>query len=429
MDYDGASKEVVESLVEELTVRKVVINPNTTLLVTYLFYGQPVLNTSQTNTIIEELLLPRHLSRSSNGLRTSSTPRHFRKPTILPEMHAAVIRTLYGHGRRRNTVPNAGSSHAIFCGENDGFCAIFTVHGGTELQISNLVGILLSQSAPLLIIPVCDSTLYYFIPPIANTVAEFMLIHRCYLIWGCKKIIAIPLLVFSVIGSVICLVAGIIVAVGLSHLTFESSQKFIQVAGIVYFAGGMVSICVNVAVTALTAGKIWQINREAQVYMGVEYNTAKLSCAIRIILESGLLYPLMMIIQISFLNGFADRSQFPPIDLYPAVVLSAGIASTLAIVRAQLVKLFEKVNSSSGGVPEIQFNTARLGQLGGMSAISSTISQRTPIRRPSSDELESFKPLISPRHDVGLTLLSEDRAGSAGAPLISPRVDRLQPNR
>ncbi|KAK1231603.1 hypothetical protein PQX77_005281 [Marasmius sp. AFHP31] len=249
-------------------------------------------------------------------------------------------------------------------------------------------------------------TLYYVVPPLANTVAGAMLIHRCYLVWGRQKRIAIPLAILSSISSLFCLAAGILTAIGLEELRRSvTSANIILSADTYNLVGTIVSTVVNVAVTLLTAGRIWRINRQSQARLDIEKDTKKFSTAIRIILESGIIYPTVMIVHLIVVKGSSMRKELPPIDLYPVVVLSAGIAPTLAIVRAQIAKLTEKASSKFGfeGASDIRFKNAHLGVAGlkstAMYSISIDVSASSDA---DSEELRTPEPLVYPRQGVGL---------------------------
>ncbi|KAL0574338.1 hypothetical protein V5O48_007620 [Marasmius crinis-equi] len=89
-------------------------------------------------------------------------------------------------------------------------------------------------------------------PGLANLVAESMLIHRCYLIWGRRKAVAVPLAIFSVMGSVIYIVATPILVLGLRDATLESNLTLIGVAAGLAFLASLISAVVNTAVTLFT---------------------------------------------------------------------------------------------------------------------------------------------------------------------------------
>ncbi|KAJ8088135.1 hypothetical protein PM082_013686 [Marasmius tenuissimus] len=249
-------------------------------------------------------------------------------------------------------------------------------------------------------------TLYYVVPPLANTVAGVMLIHRCYLVWGRKKRIAIALAILSSISGLLCLTAGILTAIGLEDLRKSVTSSHLILSADTYnFVGTVVSTVVNVAVTLLTAGRIWRINRQSQAHLGIEKDTKRISTAIRIILESGIIYPTVMIVHLIVIKGSTTSKELPSVDLYPVVVLSAGIAPTLAIVRAQIAKLTEKASSRFGfeGVSDIRFKNAHLGAAGLKSTALYSISMDVSASSDSdSEELRTPEPLVYPRQGVGL---------------------------
>ncbi|KAL0056746.1 hypothetical protein AAF712_016645, partial [Marasmius tenuissimus] len=244
---------------------------------------------------------------------------------------------------------------------------------------------------------------YFAIPPLANIVAETMLIHRCYIIWGRRKRVVIPLIILSAISSLLFLGASVTAAVGYGNWRFEWGVTLSKRADTLRFVGGLASAVVNVLVTLLTAGRIWWVNRQSQAHLGVseKKDTRKLSTAIRIILESGIIYPVVMAIQIT--AGEPRNGGSPSVDLTSVVVLSAGIAPTLALIRGQMTKLSERASSKVGfeRVSDIRFNSARLARLGGTSTASHAIS--LDIHPNNTGEvLRPPEPLVHPRQSIGL---------------------------
>ncbi|KAJ8088131.1 hypothetical protein PM082_013682 [Marasmius tenuissimus] len=247
---------------------------------------------------------------------------------------------------------------------------------------------------------------YNVIPPLTNIIAETMLIHRCYLIWGRRKRVAIPLIVFSTISSFIFLGARVATDVGFGNMRYQWGVKLVTYGEAFKFPGLIVSAVVNVLVTLLTAGRIWWVNRQSQAYLGVseKKNTHKLSTVIRIILESGMIYPTVMAVQVIASWQYDDvELRSTPVDLTSVTALSAGIAPTLALLRAQMTKLSERARSKpkSERVSDIRFNSARLARLGGTSTVKHTIS--LDIRASNTGEvLKPPEPLLHARRSIGL---------------------------
>ncbi|KAK1231499.1 hypothetical protein PQX77_005384 [Marasmius sp. AFHP31] len=244
---------------------------------------------------------------------------------------------------------------------------------------------------------------YFAVPPLANIVAETMLIHRCHIIWGRRKRVAIPLIILSVISSLLFFGASVVAAIGYGNRRYEWGAFLALYADALKFLGVLVSAAVNVLVTLLTAGRIWWINRQSQAHLGVseKKDINKVSTATRIILESGMIYPTAMAIQI--IAAWRHHGRLPHVDLTSVVVLSAGIAPTLALLRAQMTKLSERASSKLGfeSVSDIRFNSAHLAKLEGTRTANYTIS--LDIHSSTTGEvLKPPEPLVHPRQSVGL---------------------------
>ncbi|EEB93211.1 hypothetical protein MPER_08165, partial [Moniliophthora perniciosa FA553] len=136
-----------------------------------------------------------------------------------------------------------------------------------------------------------------------NATADSMLIHRCYIIWGSQKRIGIPL----VLG---CFVV---------HLLFELLDKASRMSD-GYFAA---NAGINGVITLLTAGRIWYITRRIRAAMGQQIDQ-RYKAIVSIILESGVIYPTILIIGI-ILHRILDPNKMglAPIDLFPIVTQAA----------------------------------------------------------------------------------------------------------
>ncbi|EEB93418.1 hypothetical protein MPER_07926, partial [Moniliophthora perniciosa FA553] len=85
-----------------------------------------------------------------------------------------------------------------------------------------------------------------------NIVADYILIHRCYLIWSSSKRVALPLIIASVITNVLGLVGSIMLSIGVSNMTTKSSFILFVNGGNVTFAYNICSAVVNSVLTFLT---------------------------------------------------------------------------------------------------------------------------------------------------------------------------------
>uniref|UniRef100_A0A0W0GEL2 G protein-coupled receptor n=1 Tax=Moniliophthora roreri TaxID=221103 RepID=A0A0W0GEL2_MONRR len=197
------------------------------------------------------------------------------------------------------------------------------------------------------------------IPVLLNIAADYMLIHRCYVIWSSSKRVAIPLIVASVGTNALGATAAIVMLAGFR----DKADLF--AFGITLLAGYIISCAiVNSMVTLLTAGRIWWIHRSVRAH-GVQASDTLLHSVSRIVLESGLLYPFCIIT--SLIVGNTTNPNIVPFDFQPIVVLSAGIAPTLILVRAKLGKTAESMQNQ---ISDIRFTSRTARRTGTM-----TVSQ------------------------------------------------------
>ncbi|KAI3618085.1 hypothetical protein WG66_005660 [Moniliophthora roreri] len=181
-----------------------------------------------------------------------------------------------------------------------------------------------------------------------NITAECMLIHRCYLIWGSKKRIAIPLIVASALTNVVGLVGAIMITIGESDKTIDSNLALYKVGSTIVATYQTASPTVNFILSFLTAGRIWWIHRQVRAH-NIYTTKDKLIYAVsRIILESGLLYPIFSIITLVSAN--TPRTGIILFDFLPLMILSSGIAPTLIMVRAKLGKNVESLQDQISGI-------------------------------------------------------------------------------
>ncbi|KAI3607380.1 hypothetical protein WG66_004497 [Moniliophthora roreri] len=204
-----------------------------------------------------------------------------------------------------------------------------------------------------------------FLAILLNITAECMLIHRCYLIWGSKKRVAIPLIIASAITNVAGLVGATIDTIGdtdsaMSLALYDFGGDITlayQIAlspamnSILTLLTGMLQLLARLASSANSriyeAGRIWWIHRQVRAH-NIHTTSDKLIYSIsRIILESGTLYPVLSIVGLVLKN--ATTIDALPLDFFPLVTLSAGIAPTLIMVRTKLGKNVESLQDQVSG--------------------------------------------------------------------------------
>ncbi|KAJ6594800.1 hypothetical protein B0H19DRAFT_1247443 [Mycena capillaripes] len=177
-----------------------------------------------------------------------------------------------------------------------------------------------------------------------NLVTDSLLIYRCFIIWGRNvRIIILPilmLLVTTVLGS----------------LTAVSDVLFVPYHVDARIAYAMV-LLTNVVLTALTAGRIWWIRRDACIVLESAH-IQKYNTAIGMIVESGAIYCLTVIIYLITIS-------IPNLDNSPVstIVRAAlpqimNIAPILIIVQVGLGRSVGDTVTEQGREPFPRLRTA-----------------------------------------------------------------------
>ncbi|THU94431.1 hypothetical protein K435DRAFT_860559 [Dendrothele bispora CBS 962.96] len=165
---------------------------------------------------------------------------------------------------------------------------------------------------------------------LANIIADTILIHRCYKIWGAKKkIIVLPVFI-SIINNGLALVSlftGLIEVIEVS--TYDSS--FLAV-----------NFLTNLFIPFMIAGRIWWIeNQVSELLPSRKSNLVRRTMAI--CLESGIMYPLALLpgLVLTF-----PRPGKPIVWFIPILLQVVGIAPTFIIVRVALGISIENVQDT-----------------------------------------------------------------------------------
>ncbi|EEB89444.1 hypothetical protein MPER_12454 [Moniliophthora perniciosa FA553] len=114
----------------------------------------------------------------------------------------------------------------------------------------------------------------------------------------------------------------------------------------------IMSVIVNTFITTLTAGRVWWMYRQS------DGNGRIYKSVLRIIIESGLIFPILTLVHIVTLQEMPYRNfsfEFSSISYQ-----TAGIAPTLIVVRAQLGKTVETMHNHDDVVSEINFSSCPL---------------------------------------------------------------------
>ncbi|KAL0577618.1 hypothetical protein V5O48_004379 [Marasmius crinis-equi] len=154
-----------------------------------------------------------------------------------------------------------------------------------------------------------------------------------------------------VASAVMFITSAIMMVIGTRDSSVESNLELALHGIDVQYVSQIMSAVVNFLLTVLTAGRIWWIIRRTPKSVRVESATQRtISSVIRIIVESGMIYPLVIIVDLAIVNTL---SFLQPVDFAPTMVLAAGIAPTLILVRVKMGKTAEPI--TTGKISNIEF--------------------------------------------------------------------------
>ncbi|KAJ7240642.1 hypothetical protein B0H12DRAFT_52148 [Mycena haematopus] len=155
---------------------------------------------------------------------------------------------------------------------------------------------------------------------LANAIADGVVIHRCYIIWG-RKLRSVA---FLIVAFFMTCIGGIIGMLPLSGVPERAAMAVC--IGTVFFT--------NVLGTGMVAGRIWWISRRAANYLGGR-SRKRYSNLTAVMLESGLIYPAALALTVILFLIPATPTSSVLICLAACYHL-VGIAPTLIIVRVGL---------------------------------------------------------------------------------------------
>ncbi|ESK85680.1 hypothetical protein Moror_9924 [Moniliophthora roreri MCA 2997] len=177
------------------------------------------------------------------------------------------------------------------------------------------------------------------------TMADIMLLHRCYVMWNSSKCVAFPMIFLMVTLAVCEVVASVFQIIGAINTADPARWQLFLQGNTINTAFWLADMGVNIILTLLTAGRIWWCSQEAQRLLGPAIKT-KYNTIIVIILESGLLYPTFLIAAIVLQELVdPDNKGLAPFSLWIVTYQVAGIAPTLIIIRAAGGKTVEHTST------------------------------------------------------------------------------------
>ncbi|KAG7098071.1 hypothetical protein E1B28_000045 [Marasmius oreades] len=168
---------------------------------------------------------------------------------------------------------------------------------------------------------------------LANVLADVVLVFRCYVLWDSRKSMIIVPTTACVLSNAIGIVSMAItdsahLSPGFALAELGGKATYLQDA---YY---IMNALINIVLTSMVARKIWLSGEtHSQWHVTTARSLKKRYSSISsIILQSGLIYPLILVLSVPFtlcpsLAGW---------DVYPLLIQVAGICPTLMIVRVWL---------------------------------------------------------------------------------------------
>ncbi|KAJ8085439.1 hypothetical protein PM082_004255 [Marasmius tenuissimus] len=164
-----------------------------------------------------------------------------------------------------------------------------------------------------------------------NVIADWMLIHRCYVIWESRKMIAYPLAIISVIIN--GLMVGSYVVLRLNSAGVKLPEGAFMKANNINNGAFIAAAGFNFLLTLITAGRIWYITREACKVLGSPIRS-RYKTIVSIIMESGSLYTVTLLATIIlYFTVDPKNTGGIPVDLAVLSTQLSGLAPTIIIVR------------------------------------------------------------------------------------------------
>jgi len=196
---------------------------------------------------------------------------------------------------------------------------------------------------------------------LANCIADSVIIHRIYLVWGSRLWIVIPSVLASLVINTVGLAGDIMRTKGFSNTTIESNFN-LELKGERYGLGFFyANAAFNVLLTVMIAGRIWWVGKRTSASFGRSGAiNQKYKDVIAVLLECGVLYPITLIAHAA-VEGSQNKISIP-VNLIGPAILAAGIAPTLIILctcigRSITQRIIDSQGSTTIGSSTLQYSS------------------------------------------------------------------------
>ncbi|KAJ8085716.1 hypothetical protein PM082_004534 [Marasmius tenuissimus] len=178
-----------------------------------------------------------------------------------------------------------------------------------------------------------------FSSAIISFIFDYLMVHRCYVIWGYSKRILYPFIFVVLVTNVAAFVVYVIQTVAYKHQNHALYTSSINIANVLT----IIAAVYTSLLTLLTAGRIWWTVRQVEQLNGKRVYT-RYKIFVATILESGLLSSATLVISVILpLLTDPNNKGLIPFDFNVVAIQMAAIAPTLIIIRIAYGQAVESV--------------------------------------------------------------------------------------
>ncbi|KAG7094136.1 hypothetical protein E1B28_007748 [Marasmius oreades] len=210
------------------------------------------------------------------------------------------------------------------------------------------------------------------ISTLMNSIADTMLIHRCYVLFNYNKFILFPLAFIAFVLNGIDLGCIITITTGLGTSSKPLKLPIVLKAYSIDHDALIGIVVFQIVLALITGGRIWWITRQTRQMM-VGSIHSRYNDIVAIIIESALLYAgilLAAVVLEDVLDPF--MTGVFPFDIPVVPSLMSGLAPTMVIARIAYGKAVDNLNvdsqtvstfrAASGQTPSQQMSDAGMGR-------------------------------------------------------------------
>ncbi|KAE9390495.1 hypothetical protein BT96DRAFT_1002243 [Gymnopus androsaceus JB14] len=248
---------------------------------------------------------------------------------------------------------------------------------------------------------------------------DFIQLYRCYIVWGSSRLVIAGPMFISVVNTVMALISAILEKKGSGRLLSAkgvTENSTYEAAATLEFAFLCVNLLTNLILTGLIAGRIWWISHTMNRLLNSGSNDKRINGISAIVLESGLLYPVTLIICIILAHVDSVQSQ-------PLLTMVVGIAPTLIMVRVDLGISIENASNGVGTTTTDHPSDLEMNKYGrfedtpepeGYGWKSASKGKASQTRAFAASELgEEIEPLSARYLDASPPTFNESQQGSS----------------